>query len=219
MTSKNKLETFLPGFGGFYGTHWEDLHTMSEEIYADMHAADEEAEGGADVIEIRDMLSDLSDFSKYCASLSRLFCESFGKEVSKGVGFELGLKFAKLKSPSEYNFRTDRIVATMPTRTARKLFDLSKREGHERLTEAICDWFTPYDGFAPYYSNTIDDWISKPVANWDKNELCVLLDAFTDGDIDEDIYSDIADSAACKAFEDSVDWKKFEAMLKRRRNP
>ncbi|MCA1458787.1 hypothetical protein I6F35_37455 [Bradyrhizobium sp. BRP22] len=36
----------------------------------------------------------------------------------------------------------------------------------------------------------------EPIANWDKNEVCILLDVFADGDIDEKVHSDIADGAA-----------------------
>ncbi|MGY3585718.1 hypothetical protein ACVIGB_005226 [Bradyrhizobium sp. USDA 4341] len=215
-TEAIRRETFLPCFGGFYCTQWEDMLISTEEIYADMYAADLEGEDGPDVMELRDMLSEFGDVSKHCTALARSWCELYEKKMARSLGFPLGLEFEKLHSPSEYNFTTDRICATMPFDTAKALFEISRNERHKRLIKAIRAWFTPYDGFLPYYSNVIDDWIGKPLASWDKNELCVLLDVFTDRGIDDEIASHIDPSGP---YEDSVNWKKFEAMLHRRRKP
>jgi hypothetical protein len=38
MTDKKRLETFLPAFGRFYQSHWEQLLSDCEELYATMHA-------------------------------------------------------------------------------------------------------------------------------------------------------------------------------------
>ena len=210
MTKKTSVETFLPAFGGFYQSHWEQLLSDTEELYTTMHAEAERAQGGLSRDDIASIFSETASGSLLCTGLARSFCERFDEEMSERLGFRLGLKFVELKSPSEYNFTTDRILATMPLRSAKKLFYASMSERHQRLNDEIVDWFTPYPGFVPYYSDYIGDWISKPIDKWDENELCVLLDAFVDTDIDEEIYHAVAENDACSAFEESVDWKKFE---------
>lgn len=210
-TSPNKrLETFLPSFGGFYQSHWEQLLSDAEELYTTMHAENERAQGGLSRDDIAGIFSETGSASRLCTALARSFCERFDEEMSERLGFRVNLKFVKLKSPSEYNFTTDRIIATMPVTTVKKLFGLSMRDQHERLAEEISDCFTPYAGFVPYYSDKVGDWLAKPIRKWDKNELCVLLAAFVDTDIDEEIYHAVADCDACSAFEDSIDWKRFE---------
>jgi hypothetical protein len=204
------FETYLPSFGGFYQTHWEQLLTDAEEWYTTMHVETERAQGGLSREDLAAIFSETASASRLCNALARSFCERFDAEMSERLGFRLQLKFVKLKSPSEYNFTTDRIIATMPLTTVKKLFGLSIRDQHERLAEEISDCFTPYPGFVPYYSDKIGDWLAKPVQKWDKNELCVLLAAFVDTDIDEEIYHAVVDYDACSAFEDSVDWKRFE---------
>ena len=208
--TNKKLETFLPAFGGFYQTHWEELLTDIEELYAGMHVEEERAEGGLDQVEIAELLSETSSVSRLCTGIAKRFCEGFDGAMSERLGFRLGLKFSRLDSPSEYNVTTDRILATMPLRSAKKLFYASMSERHRRLNDEIVDWFTPYPGFVPYYSDYIGDWIAKPIDKWDRNELCVLLGAVVDADIDRDLYHDIAEGGADEAFEDSVDWKRFE---------
>jgi hypothetical protein len=220
MTETKIVETFLPAFGGFYQSHWEELLSDSEDLYATMHAEEEREEGGLDKDDFVEIFSETSSVSKLCTELARSFCERFDKEMSKAMGFRLGLKFARLRSSSEYNFTTDRIVAKMPLRSAKKLFSSSISERHKRLDASIRVWFTPYPGFLPHYSDRIGDWIAKPIDRWDQNELCVLLDAFVESDIDDELYREIADCDACAAFERSVDWKRFEkkaAALRRKK--
>lgn len=210
MTKKTSVATFLPAFGGFYQSHWEQQLSDAEELYTTMHAEAERAQGGLSGDDIASIFSETASGSLLCTGLARSFCERFDEEMSERLGFRLGLKFVEFKSPSEYNFTTDRILATMPLRSAKKLFYASMSERHQRLNDEIVDWFTPYPGFVPYYSDYTGDWISKPIDKWDKNELCVLLDAFVDTDIDEEIYHAVAENDACSAFEESVDWRRFE---------
>jgi hypothetical protein len=121
-TTNMKLEAFLPSFGGFYQSHWEQLLSDAEELYTIMYAETERKEGGLSRDDLVGIFSETSSASRLCTNLARSFCERFDEEMSERLGFRLGLKFVKLKSPSEYNFTTDRILATMPLRSAKKLF-------------------------------------------------------------------------------------------------
>jgi hypothetical protein len=108
----------------------------------------------------------------------------------------------------------------MPLRNAKMLFETSMQGRHERLDAAIGEQFAPYPGFVPHYSAAAEGWIAKPIDRWDAIELCVLLGAFIDTDIDEELYHAVAEQGACVAFEDSVDWKRFDhkaGALRRKR--
>lgn len=214
--STDRRKTFLPGFGGFNGTHWEDLLISSEALYAEMYAAGQDGDDAPDEMELREMLSEFSDVSRHCASIARAWCACFEEKMTERLGFAPRLKFERLESPGDYTFTTDRIVATVPITTARRLFELSEKENHRSLSKLLRNWFTPM----PHHSEFIRAWVGdKRLDRWDKNELCLLLDAFTDPDVDDEIYAAIGDGAATTAFEDAVDWKKFEAALARRRTP
>ncbi|MDX3965535.1 MAG: hypothetical protein QHD01_02910 [Bradyrhizobium sp.] len=207
---------FLPAFGGFYGTHWEELLSLSEQLYAEMHAAELDGDDAPDEIELREMLSEFSDGSKHCTSIARSWCACFEEKMSKTLGFPLKLKFERLEMPLDYRLMTDRIVATVPMGTVKRLFDLSEKDRHRGLISNLSDWLTPM----PHYTDLVKVWTGgKPLQRWDKNELFVLFDAFTDPEIDDEIFAEIGDGVATTAFEDSVDWKKFEAKLARRLDP
>lgn len=208
-TSKT-LETYLPSFGGFYQTHWEQLLTEPRSGTPRCTSTTERAQGGLCREDLAALFSETGNSTDLCRSIARSFCKRFDEQMSDKIGFRLDLRFATLRSPKEYNFTTDRIIATMPVTTVKKLFGLSMRDQHERLAEEISDCFTPYPVFVPYYSDKVGDWLAKPIQKWDKNELCVLLAAFVDTDLDEEIYHAVADCHACSAFEDSIDWKRFE---------
>lgn len=81
-----------------------------------------------------------------------------------------------VSSPREYNFTTDRIY---------KNVEMTK-ESYEKLVHFI--WknsyvakrffhshFTSYDGFISYYSNKVDDWITKPFDKVNDLELSYLI--------------------------------------------
>lgn len=75
--------------------------------------------------------------------------------------------------------------------------------------KAIKKRFTSYDGFISFYSNRIEDWLDKPLTEWDHNELGTLLYALWDSDDDYAVYNCMGD-AACKAFNEGFDFKRFE---------
>ncbi|MBX9645555.1 MAG: hypothetical protein K2X57_00695 [Xanthobacteraceae bacterium] len=218
MSEKKRHEIFLPAFGGFYNTKWEQLLYDSEEQYAQIFAAREADDGGLDSDDFVQILDSVTDTHRHCISLARSFCKYFDKRMSDSLGFQLGLQFSELDSPDEYNFRTDRILATMPTSSVRKLFKLSAKVLHGGLDEAIEDRFTPYPGFMPYYSNDIVARLAKPVEEWDYHELCTLLDAHIDSEIDDLVFGDVVGGGDAElAYEAATDWKRFEKIVARQR--
>ncbi|MBM7486119.1 MULTISPECIES: hypothetical protein [Bradyrhizobium] len=204
-----RRQMFLPGFGGFHKTKWERLLDKSQQLYARMDGADRD---GGDGLE---MLSQFNDVSKHRASIARAWCVCFERKITESLGFAPRLKFERIE-PGDYIFTTDRIVATVPIGTAQRLFELSEQEDHRGLSNLLRNWFAPM----PHHSKLIRAWAgSQRLDRWDRNELCLLLDAFTDPDIDDEIYAEIGGGGAMTLFEYAVDRKKKVAKLARRRTP
>lgn len=105
------------------------------------------------------------------------YCAEWIAAFNEETGIKLNAKYESFTSPREYNFETDRLFATISDDSINALFAASKADNHLRLKNAIETQFTSRDGFISSYSNDINDWLEKPVLNWDHNELSVLLDA------------------------------------------
>ena len=220
MTETTRLTTFLPGFGGFHGTRWENLFPFSldrcAERFARYEAADE-----LTAADFGGILREATDASCFFASLAARFCRRYDAETSAWLGFELGLKLSELDMPTAHRGTTDFILATMPADSARKLFARSAEEGHRRLVGSIRDRFAPYDGVVPYPDDAVEQWLAEPIERWGRAELWDLLAGFVDPEIDEHLYADMtAGSDVRTSFEDAVDWTRFADLVAiRRRTP
>jgi hypothetical protein len=217
MTDTTKLTTFLPGFGGFHGTRWENLFPFSLEMCAERFARYE----GIDELTITDLgaiLRETSDASRFFDSLARGFCRRFDAETSRWLGFELELTFSELDIPAARGGTTDFILATMPVNSARKLFARSAEEGHRRLVDSIRDRLAPYGGVVPYPDNAVEQWLAVPIERWGRVALCDLLACFVDPEIDERLYADMTSGSDVRmSFEHAVDWKRFADLVAARR--
>lgn len=126
----------------------------------------------------------------------------------------IGLKFESLQSPREYNFTTDRIFCHVPLKTVRAMFKASAAEDHKRLCARIAERFTSYDGFHSFYRTELNAWLSKPVRDWDHNEVATLLEAMTGlPDTIEDMFYGMGDEFAYRALDKAVDWKRFDERV------
>jgi hypothetical protein len=214
-----KIETFLPGFGGFHGTQWENLFPFFRELCADRFAQEEA--GGLHAADFSEILRETNSAPRFFTSLAERFCRRFDAETSNWLGFELGLTFSELDDRTVSGSTTDHILATMPVRTARRLFDASAQEQHRRFVRSIRDRFVPYGGLIPYSDAAVQQWLAEPIERWGRVELCDLLAAFVAPDIDERLYADMTVGSDVRmAFEDSVEWERFaELATVRRRTP
>lgn len=127
--------------------------------------------------------------------------------------------FESMDSPREYNFTTDRVYADIPISVMQALFRRSKEEKHATLAAVIAERFTSRDGFISGYSRHLSEWLSKPLRDWDHNELCTLLIAVMraagadpEGSEVRDRLFDgtCGDEGAYTAWSNAVDWEKFE---------
>lgn len=172
----------------------------------------------------------------YAAALDHLLGETFGYSVQdkrKWYNFEtkemteqsymrpsIRATFESMDSPREYNFTTDRLYAEIPLGMMYLLFRKSRAENHATLAAVIAERFTSCDGFISHYSRHLADWMEKPLADWDHNELgTLLIAAMRMSGIDPDesetrerlYYDTFGDEGAYQAWESAVDWEKFES--------
>lgn len=209
MNPTSRLTLYVPGFGGFHGTSWEGLFPFSRETYADRFAG-EEGENGLEAAEFSRILRETSDASRFFTSLAARFCRRYDADISRRLGFELGLAFSEFDLPAGHAGTADFILATMPDKSARKLLALSAAEGHRRLIDSIRERFASYDGLVSYPEDAVREWLAEPVERWGRAELCDLVACFVTPEIDERLYADMAGGSDVRmSFEDSVDWNRF----------
>lgn len=217
MTEAMRIETFLPGFGGFQGTQWENLFSFAREIRADRFAQ-EEGYGGLDEADFSEILRETSDASRFFASLAARFCSRYDADVSGWLGFELGLTFSAFDIPAVQGGTTDFILATLPVASVGKLLARSAEEGHVRLLTSIHERFAPYVGVVPYPGDAVEQWLAEPIERWRRTELCDLLAGFVAPDIDERLYFDMTSGSDLHlSFEEAVDWQRFSDLIALRR--
>lgn len=108
--------------------------------------------------------------SEYAALYVRMFRAYFEDET----GIELPLQFELMTSPREYNFETDRIFCDVKLSALRRVYQYVDKN---ILAAQIKERCTSYDGFISFYSNDAGEWVSKPLAEWDHNELGILIEA------------------------------------------
>lgn len=116
------------------------------------------------------------------------YAESFNNWFTSETGLSLDLKFESLVSPREYNFTTDRIFCFITPEKKRELFNHVDKD---KLRKVIKEHFTSRSGFSSFYSNDLDQWLLKPVEDWDHNQIGTLINAampeeFNDYDVMED---------------------------------
>lgn len=130
--------------------------------------------------------------------IANQWVEYFESYLSDIVETKISFTFAELTSPREYNFETDRIFATMTLKDAAKLFAKAKADSFADLAACIKERFTSRDGFISFYSNDLDDWLAKPLSQWDSNELGTLVLSFlkNERDIEFNIFESLTENGA-----------------------
>ena len=97
------------------------------------------------------------------------------------------MKFKALGRPKYYNYGTDRIFVEIPIVQLHHVHEQFLEE--EFAQKIVEDRFKSRDGFASFYDEFCDNWRTKPLGNWDHNELSVLFDDL--GIEDHDLYEDM----------------------------
>lgn len=196
-------------FQGFYESWYSDALNQEETGYLECYC---EANNVSD--EVKDKLADriytYCDYRAMRLVVCEKYVESFENWINEKCELSISLKFESMSSPREYNFSTDRIFCHISEEDVQALRDCLS---YEELRAEIKKRFTSYDGFISFYSNNIEEWVSKPLTEWDHNELGTLLTALVTEDLDYQLCDDMNEDFHT-AFDKGFDYQKFEQKAK-----
>lgn len=168
----------MPFFPGFYSSMLSHAVDSAEEQDAEYYAQQQEGPGYLTASEYMSIIYDCTDYKKTYQNMARMWVEGFDAWCHENLETpEKSFVMESMVSPREYNFTTDRVFADVPNAVLELLFARSEANGHKALAKVIRDTFTSYDGFMSSYSNTLEVWLKKPLAEWDHNELDALVEA------------------------------------------
>lgn len=222
---KPALSVNIP-FSGFYDSLWSGEFDHIEEREAEYYAkALQDAENipvelRLDESDFADIFLRVADYPAMYASAAHAIADGFNNLASEELGFELGMSFEEMTSPREYNFETDRIFMHIPRASVAKLFRMARRDGFAKLRAEIARRHTSCSGFISSYSNCLHDWLSKPLSQWDHNEVGTLLRACLGSDLNEnlDLYYAVCDGDKLfSEWSENIDWPKFEELVTEKR--
>ena len=203
-------------FQGFY-------HSYLEAIIDDFLEAEAchywESNPVLDVCTYADLLDRASDFEGMRKAIANAYVHELNKLIQEEDELDTNFKFESLVSPREYNFETDKVFAYVRQEVVQEMFD---RTTPMTLAQVIQDRHTSRSGFVSFYSNDMQEWQDKPLAEWDANELCTLLLAYLEDNVDgewEEIIADRLMTLDHVFLESYVNWTKFEnSAVKATRN-
>ena len=97
------------------------------------------------------------------------------------------MKFKDLERPRFYNHGSDKIFVEVPIV---QLYELYVQFSNDDFAQELINRrFKSRPGFASFYDSFCDNWRTKPLGNWDHNELAVLFDDL--GIDDHYLYEDM----------------------------
>jgi len=168
-----KTETFLPGFGGFYGSihEFNDDSIQEEDILESLE--------GDYAIEIPRGVIDLDDFSdvnykEYSQDYSKAYVDCV-EEFLNDNGVTTKFVYQNLYSPREYNFTNDSInveVEYIPEEIIKLI-----EENKDEFDEYIGKTYTSRSGFTSSYSSDGDEWLEEVKKDgFDEHKLGACLE-------------------------------------------
>lgn len=177
MTTQTLKESTIP-FTGFYeSTHSYHVNEHLEQYFQDFEGSGELLEGAEDV------MWNAIDYSKGYDIYAREYASNFIAFINEEYGLNLKTAvFDNMERPKEYNFTTDRLFIKLSLEDTQQLFNAVDKDD---LKATIKARFTSYDGFISFYSNDIEEWLAKPLEDWDCNEIGTLFEALIGDDHDE----------------------------------
>lgn len=194
-------------FPGFYNSMLSQGLDNAEEQAGESIAENH----GLDTGKVAEAFYDNSDYQAGFLYIAECCVTFLNDKVLADTG--IVLTFESMDSPREYNFTTDRLFVKV--NDPARLLLLTE---HDRFAATIRDHFTSYDGFISSYSNDITRWLTKPLDQWDHNELGTLLQSYIDQRTEElDLDSDDLYEWLQEDFDAAVDrqtnWKALGEAL------
>jgi hypothetical protein len=148
-------------FAGFYYSIWDSEIDHWVEQQAEYH--------GESVEDV----SDRMDYGTARLEIAQAYTEAFADWLGETLDKPVTLEFEQMTSPRYYNFETDRIFAKGDV-FGDVLAELRSKDA-DTLAKAFREAFTSRSGFISFYDPVVP---SKPIEDWDHNELYVLLEAW-----------------------------------------
>jgi hypothetical protein len=178
---------FIPGFTGFY----ESIHSDAIDSAIESIAYDDET--GESNPALLDCIYDNCNFAALRNDYARAFVDYLAIETG------IKLSFAKLVSPREYNFETDRIKAVISYADIKTMI---RKTDKTLLAEKAQEYFSDRSGFISFYSPDYNEW------NWqaiDANQLMVIFAAYleSNGFSMDEIENNFIESITCNGHMDN----------------
>ncbi len=218
MSNEKTLIVEIP-FAGFYASvHDQELDSAMERDAEYFTGSDNDSYPNAVGMEEADLsgiMYEMADWAVAHDKYARRYLDNFTGFVKQETGFDLRLTFDKMTSPAEYNFTTDRIFANVPVSVMEAIKGAVTLSN---LAEVITERHESRSGFASFYTTNIEEWLKKPLVDWDCNELATLLIAWMRQEIKPDADEAINDDLISydtemgpDAWQACVNWSEFDA--------
>jgi len=173
MNDTQTQTAVLVDFGGFYESiHADHLDQASVDSFQDDQGDCQAPEA-------------FHEAFGYTGPMLKAYCKEYTETFQKFLKDEHemdlpSMKMEELDSPRFYNFATDRIFVTLSEADVQALYQ-NMLNHKDVMQQVLQDHFTPCSGFIPHYSNDLDVWLAKDLADWDHNEIGMLIKVATDG--------------------------------------
>lgn len=176
-------------FQGFYNSdHDSDLDSAAEQMASDPNTGDPVGGLGNYLLMHTNWLA---VHTEYANRYTEVLAETI----------EAKFEFYALIRPREYNFSTDVITVKITLEELQRLYN---EIGREVVAEHIRVELAPRSGFAPFYSNDINDW-PESLADWDDAQLSMITDCYVGKKLD-DTETSLMEHARCNgAYEEWIE--------------
>lgn len=162
VNANNTVKIIIP-FEGFY-------ESIISYIFDDI--AEMETENMDENLEVSHSIKK-QDFAKHYVGL-------YNAWLSDEFQIKTPLVFSSLFSPREYNFKTDEITCEVSQDVIEALYKRFMLDKDDENQDVVNDKFASCSGFASFYDSFVVNWKTKPLAQWDDNELSVLFPQIMD---------------------------------------
>jgi hypothetical protein len=207
-------------FAGFYGSNYSEAIDYEEERECE-YMEEKQSEDGIPedqhltASEFSEAFYDAATYSDAYKAVAVDYVQAFQDYFNEKSGLGITLTFESMTSPREYNFETDRVFAYISQVDLEAIRSALLPGSFENT---VAERFTSRSGFISFYSTDVDEWNSKPIEEWDHNELSTILHAYIaqefSEDLDHEVFYRMADGECfSEAFSNCVDWAKFDAKV------
>lgn len=177
------MKTNILPFSGFYESRWSSAVDDAELSLAQYLTGDPESDCGEGedgfrgraVSDVCSALYRVVGYNALHKAIAKEYTECLIFEIDRACGWDTKIKFESLDSPREYNFVTDRIFATLPRSTVRRM---RKECDAAILARVAAERHTSRDGFVSFYSPYASAW--GPLDKWDHNQVTTLFVAWSE---------------------------------------